>query len=219
MADEIVCRFCLLETESVQDPFITPCACIGSVKYVHTNCLKKWRRLTTCEAHKTFCQICHTGYNLPRLWPLEKVPVFVSPYWWHLINPGFIIAGIYYFHLMYIMAVQPASTPASIMTPQSITHKISDPKSLYFFQFELAAISSVYLFIYTLLLLYVKNHSLYFTYFLKSNYHLVSASIAMFILSGHCVFPFGAIYITILPRYFHAHRNTILQINADGSNF
>jgi hypothetical protein len=41
----IVCRICL-EEEDVknpgENPFITPCKCIGSMKYIHVTCLRDW---------------------------------------------------------------------------------------------------------------------------------------------------------------------------------
>ena len=46
------CRVCLSDDNEEDDPLISPCKCIGSVKHVHLNCLKKWlaSKLTT----KTF---------------------------------------------------------------------------------------------------------------------------------------------------------------------
>ena len=41
----IVCRICL-EEEDPQDqltnPFITPCKCIGSMKFIHVRCVRDW---------------------------------------------------------------------------------------------------------------------------------------------------------------------------------
>jgi hypothetical protein len=63
------CRICLEEDDEIK--FISPCNCSGSVKFVHRECLNKWRysvdynplvnldtsRLTTCE-------ICNSIYNI-----------------------------------------------------------------------------------------------------------------------------------------------------------
>ena len=38
----IVCRICLEEEEESDNPFITPCKCTGSMKYIHLKCLREW---------------------------------------------------------------------------------------------------------------------------------------------------------------------------------
>lgn len=39
-----VCRICLDEEEDIScgNPFITPCKCTGSMKYIHLKCLREW---------------------------------------------------------------------------------------------------------------------------------------------------------------------------------
>ena len=34
-ASNMVCRICLEEEQGSENPFITPCKCVGSVKYIH----------------------------------------------------------------------------------------------------------------------------------------------------------------------------------------
>lgn len=36
------CRICLDDTEEDSNPFITPCKCSGSMKFIHINCLREW---------------------------------------------------------------------------------------------------------------------------------------------------------------------------------
>jgi len=36
------CRICLDEADSPENPFITPCKCDGSMKYIHLTCLREW---------------------------------------------------------------------------------------------------------------------------------------------------------------------------------
>lgn len=40
--DEIQCRICLDECDSKKNPFLTPCKCTGSVRYIHLDCFKSW---------------------------------------------------------------------------------------------------------------------------------------------------------------------------------
>ena len=37
-----ICRICYLEEDTVENPLIQPCACSGSMKYIHLECLKHW---------------------------------------------------------------------------------------------------------------------------------------------------------------------------------
>ena len=68
-----VCRICYSEEEPLDDlnnPFVEPCQCSGSVKYVHLNCLKEWihtKYIISIEKNENFlffiikpleCDIC-----------------------------------------------------------------------------------------------------------------------------------------------------------------
>ena len=35
----IACRICLSKLATVENPFISPCKCIGSIRYIHLKCL------------------------------------------------------------------------------------------------------------------------------------------------------------------------------------
>jgi hypothetical protein len=44
-AFEVVCRICLEEEdpdEAEENPFIVPCKCMGSMKYIHVKCMREW---------------------------------------------------------------------------------------------------------------------------------------------------------------------------------
>eukprot|EP01017_Pseudomicrothorax_dubius_P032908 TRINITY_DN4354_c0_g1_i1.p1 TRINITY_DN4354_c0_g1~~TRINITY_DN4354_c0_g1_i1.p1 ORF type:complete len:490 (+),score=89.00 TRINITY_DN4354_c0_g1_i1:221-1690(+) len=45
----ITCRICLMDGNESDNPFISPCNCSGTVKYIHINCLQLWlkSKLTT----------------------------------------------------------------------------------------------------------------------------------------------------------------------------
>jgi E3 ubiquitin-protein ligase DOA10 len=36
------CRICLDESDTPDNPFITPCKCDGSMKHIHLTCLREW---------------------------------------------------------------------------------------------------------------------------------------------------------------------------------
>ena len=76
MSEEIAeCRICF-EPETLDDPFISPCMCKGTSKYVHRNCLEKWRQVNPENSlARRQCGECHCEYrihretrNIPYIW-------------------------------------------------------------------------------------------------------------------------------------------------------
>jgi hypothetical protein len=75
-ADEpALCRLCWGEgqtadgvlQDSCADPLISPCACAGSLKWIHRQCLQDWQRTLRAQgqgrrAH--ICELCKTPYQL-----------------------------------------------------------------------------------------------------------------------------------------------------------
>jgi len=55
------CRICL-EDDLIKN-MITPCLCIGTNKYVHHYCLKKFIMLSENQTFKSKCYICKYEYN------------------------------------------------------------------------------------------------------------------------------------------------------------
>jgi len=43
-SEEMKCRICFEEDEEEDNVFISPCACQGSQKHVHQQCLQAWQR-------------------------------------------------------------------------------------------------------------------------------------------------------------------------------
>lgn len=69
-----LCRICLEEDETIESPFITPCLCSGSCKYIHLNCLRSWtdskKQIQTEKGVTSYywdnleCEICKTMFEL-----------------------------------------------------------------------------------------------------------------------------------------------------------
>lgn len=55
------CYICY-ESGTEDNPLISPCQCIGSVKYVHLNCLQRWIQPEGSSAVNTHCSICKARY-------------------------------------------------------------------------------------------------------------------------------------------------------------
>lgn len=57
MNDLATCRICLQSDGTL----IEPCACKGSVAFIHSDCLEKWIKV---KKNSTFCELCKTNYKL-----------------------------------------------------------------------------------------------------------------------------------------------------------
>lgn len=57
------CRICY-DTEQTIDSLLSPCKCVGSLKYVHEDCLKAWlgSKGYTMETHS--CELCKQPYQV-----------------------------------------------------------------------------------------------------------------------------------------------------------
>jgi len=61
--------------------FITPCRCDGTTKFVHEECLQRWRAETTNENMTRRCEICMTEYVIVRVCPPETGFIRIARHW------------------------------------------------------------------------------------------------------------------------------------------
>jgi hypothetical protein len=72
LGEENVCKICLSEDEP-ENPLICPCACIGSVRYIHVKCIQEWLESKKHKKMTQFvnsyiwrgleCEICKAPYK------------------------------------------------------------------------------------------------------------------------------------------------------------
>ncbi|KAI5151282.1 hypothetical protein ENBRE01_2027 [Enteropsectra breve] len=64
--DDVICRICYSNTNPFTDAsdLISPCKCKGSVKYVHSTCLKIWRYKRGFLQNTKKCETCQATYSL-----------------------------------------------------------------------------------------------------------------------------------------------------------
>ncbi|KAG1338790.1 hypothetical protein COCNU_04G010960 [Cocos nucifera] len=72
-----LCRICHEEEEESSTSMESPCACSGTLKFAHRECIQKW-----CdEKGSTICEIClqtfEPGYSVPPKKALVEVPVTI----------------------------------------------------------------------------------------------------------------------------------------------
>ena len=44
-----ICKICHCSSEVAGMPLITPCLCVGSIKFVHQECLTTWMKSSTSK--------------------------------------------------------------------------------------------------------------------------------------------------------------------------
>ena len=76
MSEDIAeCRICF-EQESIDDPFISPCMCKGTSKFVHKSCLNTWRHFNRGREPWNRCMECGEQYTIRFKYPLENTNIF-----------------------------------------------------------------------------------------------------------------------------------------------
>ena len=65
-----VCRICHCNETESQSELMSPCACAGSLKYVHQTCLQQWVK----SANTKSCELCKYEFEMStKVKPFRKV--------------------------------------------------------------------------------------------------------------------------------------------------
>ena len=229
---ESVCRFCL--SADISNSFITPCKCIGTVQYVHKECLKQWIQITEIPEHKRLCQLCMTEYTYVRRYPYENLFQPHTSQTWFLLSRVyiFLILGNYayffffskldnfYAHRTYMLCDYRISECShyGIDNQQILSQRIS--------LVVLTVITSMYGSFYFSLWRSLKNKYRYLTYIVRSDlnknaieplsYFLILGS--LFGISYMYFVPSAVIYIYVLSSYIPTHNAILEKLNEDGEN-
>jgi len=78
LEEQHICRICHEGAEGGK--LFSPCKCSGSIKYVHVECLEKWRIMSQNPASVVQCDSCKYRYNLyrPRFAKILQSEVTIS---------------------------------------------------------------------------------------------------------------------------------------------
>merc|ERR1719431_1609015 len=58
-----ICRICQLPSMEPNNPLLSPCRCLGSIRYVHSPCLKKWLEVSSKKnSDPPGCELCQYQY-------------------------------------------------------------------------------------------------------------------------------------------------------------
>ena len=201
-----ICRFCLGDKSTKLNPFLSPCACIGSGKYVHKECLETWQQITPYPDNKIRCQLCLQNYILPRKWPLEifKPNDFI---WDYLLSNNLLVTAIiHYAHFLSLIH----------QGPKTITFILHSKIGLIIFYMYLFIITVIYGTYYFKLCCKIINYDLYIRYSYKQYLITIFAlGICLFYVQ-FTIFPFGGLYIYLLCYFNKIHIQTLESINING---
>jgi hypothetical protein len=229
---EDVCRFCF-DGPELGNPLITPCKCIGSMKYVHVQCIKLWRRNTTNNEWVHRCQLCLEDYEIYLRYPKEDTPVQVP--FLNLLTKRHIVVSIllYYFHLLFLSILPIQYLPfdsLTIDTIQTVKSPYANLQYLYFTQISYLLYLSLFsgitgLYLYTYYQSFWKNiynKKLYAYLWLGcisdgGIFQTPLMTIFMLFISGlfsaAFISPFAFAYIYILSSIYDVHVTIVRRIN------
>lgn len=167
-----LCRFCYESYSTPDNSLISPCKCIGSVQYVHQQCIKRWRRATNNPEAVLKCQLCLTTLIMPMRYVLEDIPhIEMDNAWFFLSKPYIFIISLYCFFL-YLWSAYPLERIIHVLpleqgnaiVPYTSHSSINVRYLANLFILSLLAVTSMYAMFYVYLLWTLRNVSLYFQY-------------------------------------------------------
>ena len=94
--EEKICRICY-ETDETESILISPCACSGTMAYIHDHCLKKWIKIKNISYDNYRCEQCRKELIMRKLHPEEtfKLMLFYDQHLNYIIEFFFLMIFIY----------------------------------------------------------------------------------------------------------------------------
>ena len=166
------CRFCYESYNAPDNFLISPCKCIGSIQYVHQQCIKRWRYTTDNPDAMLKCQLCLTYLIIPMRYELEMIPnIEMNNAWFFLSKPYIFIISIYCFFICLVNFYKQQLEPDVLSLEQLNgialynSHDVINIDYLVnLFMLSVLVVTCMYIAFYRQLLLPLRNVSLYFQY-------------------------------------------------------
>ena len=202
MEDTPSCRFCYELQQVATNPLCTPCACRGSMAYIHIQCLLKWRATTQNPDFVRACELCKQQFAFPMRW---KINVITRPILWKLFSNSPLMIGIAYYAHFWAMLINPIG-----------------PLNVYFW-YVCCAIALIYALLYTYVIWPISEKRKYASYWWRidivyGNYNArqtVLYTTFAWICVPLCYYPMGAFFLYMLPQLYDIHTVIIQQMNTD----
>jgi hypothetical protein len=244
--DELLCRFCF-EGPDESNPLIDPCKCIGSMRYVHVKCIRRWRAITTNYEWISRCQLCLTDYEVYLRWPKEDMPHEV-PFFELLTERHFLVATLLYYIHITCISLYPTLAPyfskhTNPMESDVIQNPLQPEMSaysslgyLYFTRFSYCLYVSLLGFVtfcymktyYNAFWKHIRNRRLYTMLWfscitdhgiLQTPFMTIFIAVGSGVLSLMYIIPFGYLYIYMLSYFAKIHMTIIRKINISAEIF
>jgi hypothetical protein len=218
-----LCRFCLQEEESPNNPLLQPCACKGSAAYVHAICIQLWRKKTTNPVFAETCQVCLIKYRLPRLFQVEIIPNEERTGLWVLLSKSclmWILSLVlrFFCYVWLIVLFELVLAKRFLYFSDEIMTDIDRISSIV----TCNVVSLLYYVYYRQYVQLVQNRRMYLQHWRllqlrtpqkESPVLLLVMTTCCFCLSSYYPLPFYILYLYLLPRFFFMHRAILLQMN------
>ena len=211
-----LCRFCLSGDVTEDNPFLTPCKCAGSIKYVHRYCMREWLSMTTNPDFKVMCQLCRNVYVFPNRYPLELIPRFENDSLWTFLTtpiaPSFGVLYAYHFFLAVFY-----DHHLFIAVPHSQTYLFLHK---YGYDVCVFVLTAMYMSYYKRFAAQIVNRRLYkqHTFVERYTFAFVVSTLVFFMYAAKFPFSkelFGVLLVAFMPRYYDVHIRTLHRINRD----
>jgi hypothetical protein len=189
------CRICLESDYNL----ISPCLCKGSVEFIHSTCLEKWRGLDSDLKKYAYCDICNSKYDTNLVLSTELIPDYNnSTVFRFFINP-FLVSGAIY--LLFVIILLSSETDRLMLKQVFILLEY--------------IISASYFGLYINLFRVVRNKRRYFLH-IKSNVLLLPVSqIFVYFAMNSNPIPISLLNHFILSQYLFLHSKILKSMNQD----
>lgn len=234
--EEPLCRFCF-EGPIENNPLVDPCNCIGSMKYVHIQCIRTWKATTTNPVWIDKCQLCLSPYITYLRWPKELYP-HETPLLQFLVHKHIAVTTFLYYTHLTILSFYPilrkyfygAETITRLLRSNSTIESLYfTPTSHIIYLLCLTSVTCMYIYVYKKAIFdNVQNKRLYallwFSCITEEGIFQtpIMTQFALFITAAFSIafiLPFSFFYIYTLSSIYTIHISIIRQINARAEIF
>jgi len=204
---DICCRVCLENTESERG-WIDPCLCSGSQRWIHVECLEKWRLANTHPDSMTTCPTCCYEYQFRNIPTQDRCNDIVNSICLSVAHAKccFIITNVIVFAILMLMATELFDPEGKFLTTLLPFVKITSHNSapVMWFLTLISAISALYIGFFLLSLVAIKKKKLYLSWvFTGKSIPLSSQLLIMGFMTGvsyilNVFLMFGCVIFTCL---------------------
>jgi hypothetical protein len=231
--DEKTCRFCLESTTTEKNQLVSPCNCKGSIEYIHTKCLLRWR-ISNLNNIINNCSICKSYFNIPLFLNFENTKIITD----NIVN--FMKNGFLFFILFNYIFIILMKIVKWINTRQMIdfdtyiengtemhNYMIKDifineednvKKCTFVYNIIVLLLCLSYNILFSKMIYNVKNKKVYFKTWIdyeniRINLLITTSALSLIYYYNHFVVLLGLITVTLYPLLMFQHEYVLKDMN------